>query len=93
MGIVASVATHLYIALSDPHGPTNTSVSQISVGTATGYVKRSSATATMPIHQLSADFPNTGYIMPSFTKTLVGVRPICDADCTVLFTKQDVIVF
>ena len=30
--------------------------------------------------------------MPSFTNTLVGVGPICDADCTVVFTKQYVTV-
>ena len=30
--------------------------------------------------------------MPSFTNTLVGVGPICDADWTVAFTKQYVIV-
>ena len=30
--------------------------------------------------------------MPSFANTLIGVGPICDADCTVVFTKKDVIV-
>ena len=31
--------------------------------------------------------------MPSFTNTLVGVGPICDADYIVVFTKQYVTVF
>ena len=31
--------------------------------------------------------------MPSFTNTLVGVGPICDADFTFMFTKYDVTVF
>ena len=31
--------------------------------------------------------------MPYFANTLVGVGPICDADCKVVFTKQDVTVF
>ena len=31
--------------------------------------------------------------MSSFTKTIVGVGPICDADCTVLFTKHNLTVF
>ena len=48
--------------------------------------------ASLPIPQVAADFPNTGYIMPSFTNTLVGVGPICDADRTVLFVKHDVTV-
>ena len=30
--------------------------------------------------------------MPSFTNTLIGVGPICDADCTFIFTKKDVTV-
>ena len=30
--------------------------------------------------------------MPSFTNTLIGVVPICDADYTVIFTKKDVTV-
>ena len=30
--------------------------------------------------------------MPSFTNTLIGVGPICDADFKVLFTKKDVVV-
>ena len=31
--------------------------------------------------------------MSSFTNTIVGVGPICDADCTVLFTKHNLTVF
>ena len=31
--------------------------------------------------------------MPYFTNTIVGVGPICNADLTVVFTKQDVTVF
>ena len=92
-GIVDSGSTHFYINPSDPHGPTNTSDPQISVGTATGHIKRSSMTATLPIPQLAAYFPTTGYIIPSFTNTLFGVVPICDAYFTVVFTKKYVTVF
>ena len=42
--------------------------------------------------QLAAEFPTAGYIMPSFTSTLIGVGPIYDADCKVLFTKKYVVV-
>ena len=31
--------------------------------------------------------------MPSFKHTLVGLGPICDADCIVQFSKRDVTVF
>jgi hypothetical protein len=27
--------------------------------------------------------------MPSFTRTLVGIAPLCDADLNVIFTKHD----
>ena len=50
----------------------------------------STAKATLPIPQLAADFPTMGYIMPTFTNTLIGVGPICDANCTVVFRKEDV---
>ena len=30
--------------------------------------------------------------MPTFTNTLIVVGPICDADCTVMFKKEDVTV-
>ena len=48
-GIVDSGATHLYISLSAPHRPPNTSDSQISAGTENGQVERLSATYTLPI--------------------------------------------
>ena len=92
MGILDSGATHFYIAPLSLHGPPNTSASQISVGIDTGHVESSPTTATLPIQHLAEDFPTTRYIIPSFTNTLVGVRPICDVDCTVLFTKKDVTV-
>ena len=91
-GIVDSGATHLYIAPNAPHGPLDTRAATIKVGTANGQVVTSAAKATLPIPQLEADFPTTGYIIPSFTNTLIGVGPICDANCTVVFNKKDVIV-
>ena len=52
----------------------------------------SAAKATLPIPQLAADFPTTGYIIPKFTNTLIGIGPICDANYTVVFKRQDVTV-
>ena len=91
-GIVDSGATHIYIAPSAPHGHPNTKATPIAVGTASGQMVKSTATATLPIPQSAAEFPTTGYIMPSFTNTLIGVGPIYDADCKVLLTKKDVVV-
>ena len=92
-GVVDSSKNHIYISPIAPHGPPNTTTPKISVGTANGHVERLLATASFPTPQLEADFPTTGYIIPSFTNTIVGVGPIWDADCTVLFAKHDVTVF
>ena len=91
-GILDSGATHLYIAPNAPHGPLDTSTATVKVGTANGQVATSAAKSTLPIPQLVADFPTTGYIMPSFTNTFIGVGPICDANCTIVFKKKYVTV-
>ena len=85
--IVDSGATPMYIAPNTLYGKMNTTENKIRVGTANGQVASSIATATLPIPQLNADFPTKGYIMPTFTNTLIGVGPICDANCTVVFRK------
>ena len=88
--IVDSGATHLYIAQNAPHGQLDTTTSKIRVGTINVQVEISTAKTTLPIPQLAADFPTTGYIMPTFTNTLIGVGPICDANCTIVSRKEDV---
>ena len=64
----------------------------IRVGTANGQVANSTAMATLPVPQVKSDFPTKSYIMPTFTNTLIGVGPLYDADCTVVFKKKDVTV-
>ena len=89
-GIVDSGATYMYIAPNAPYGEMDTTEKQIRVGTSNGQVSSSTAMATLPIPQLNADFPTKGYIMTTFTNTLLGVGPICDANGTVVFRKEDV---
>ena len=91
-GIVDSGATHIYIAPNAPYKKMDTTGKHIRVGTANVQVANSTAMATLPIPQVKADFPTKGYIMTTFTNTLIGVGPICDADCTVVFKKEDVTV-
>ena len=91
-GIVDSGATHICIAPSAPQVHTNTKSTPINVDMANGEVVKSTATATLPIPQSAADFLTTGYIIPSFTNTLIGVGTIYDADYKVLFKKKDVVV-
>ena len=52
----------------------------------------STAKATRPIPPLAADLPTTEYIIPMFRNTPIGIGPICDANFTVVFKKQDVTV-
>ena len=46
------------------------------------------ATGQLALPSLPPTFPTTGHIMPGFNHTLLGVGPICDADCTVTFIKD-----
>ena len=91
-GIVDSGATHMYISPNAPYDKIDTTEKQIRVGTENGQVASSTATATLSIPQLNADFPTKGYIMPTFTNTLIEVGPICDANCTLVFKKEYVVV-
>ena len=63
----------------------------ISVGTATGHVQKSSALFTLVLPQIPVATTN-GHILPSFQHSLVGVVTLCDANCTVVFTKSSVTV-
>ena len=82
----------MYIAPNAPYGKMNTTEKQIRVGTENGQVANSIAMATLPTPHFNADFPTQGYIMPTFTNTLIGVGPICDANFTAVFRKEDVTV-
>ena len=85
-------ATHIYIAPNAPYEQMDTTGKHIRVGTINGQVENSTAMSTLPIPQVKAEFPTEGYTMPTFTNTLIGVGPICDAYCTVVFKKEDVTV-
>ena len=84
-GIVDSGATHMYIAPNAPYEKMDTTGKQIRVGTANGQVASSTVTVTLSIPQVNEDFPTKGYIMPTFTNTLIEAGPICDANCTLVF--------
>ena len=92
-GISDTVASHLYIATQAPHGPPKSSAMKLQVLTSNGRVVSSTATATLPIPQCGNDIPCEGHIMPFFTNKLVGIGPICDSGCTVMFTEHDVTIF
>lgn len=41
---------------------------------------------------LPQDFPRTGHVMEGFQETLLGLGPICDADCQVTFDRWTVTI-
>jgi len=93
-GIADTGASGFYFRPDAPVENVNTKAPPIYVGTATGQPQRSAATADFPaLPQLPAEFPRSGHVMPTFKHTLIGIGPICDADCQVLFSKTDVTVF
>ena len=65
---------------------------KVTVRTATGQTQRSTGTGELNLPKLPANFPVTGHIMLGFRHTLIGVGPICDADCTVTFKSAAVVV-
>ena len=65
---------------------------KVTVGTATGQTHVSIGTGKLNLLKLPANFPVTGHIMPVFRHTLIGVGPLCDADCTFTFTSTAVVV-
>ena len=62
------------------------------MGTATGQSQQSTGTGELNFPKLPSGLPVTGHIMPGFRHTLIGVGPLCDADCTVTFTRASVIL-
>ena len=78
-GIADTGATTIYYAPKYPLPKLDPSAPRVHVGTANVHMARSSATAKSYIHQLTHNFPTTGYGMPNFKHMLVGIGPICDA--------------
>ena len=68
------------------------SAPKVTVGTATGQTQNSTGKEELNLPKLPSGFPVTGHIMPGFIHTLMGVSPLCDADCTVTLTRAAVIV-
>ena len=90
--IIDSRATDIYFSTDAPMVNIDRSAPKVTVGTATGQTQSSAGTGELNLPKLPYDFPVTGHIMPGFKHTLIGVGPLWDADCTVPFTRADVIV-
>ena len=65
---------------------------KVTVGIATGQFQKSTVTGDLDLPHLPSGFPTKGHLMPGFRHILVDLGPLCDADCTVTFTRKAVIV-
>ncbi len=88
-GIADTGASGIYFTKQTPVNHRNTSAPSICSGTVDGTIACYSASAQLKLTNL---LPSAcqGHIMPSFTRTLVSIAPLCDANLTVIFTKHDV---
>jgi hypothetical protein len=88
-GIADTGASGIYFTKNAPVNYRNTSAPSIRVGIADSTIARSSASAQLKLTNLPPS-ARQGHVMPSFTRTLFGIAPLCDADLTIIFTKHDV---
>ena len=65
---------------------------KVTVSTATGKTQQFTRTGDLNLPYLPSGFPIKGHLMLDFRHTLVGVDPLCNADYTVTFTREAVIV-
>ena len=85
-------ASDIYLTPNAPVINIDTSAPKVRVGTATGAPQLSAGTGEVNLSQLPAEC-RTGQIMPTFAHNLMGIGPLCDANCKVLFTADDVTVY
>ena len=53
----------------------------------------SAGTCEIVLPKISSNFPTTGHAMPWFQEKLVVVGPMCDSNCTVIFSKKSVNIY
>ncbi len=88
-GIADTGASGIYFTKHAPNNHRNTSAPSIRVGTTNGTITRFSASAQLKLTNLPPS-ARQGHIMPSITRTLFSIAPLCNANLPVIFTKNDV---
>jgi hypothetical protein len=88
-GVADTGASGIYFSKHALVNHRNTFAPSICVGIAYGTIACSSTSAQLKLKNLPPS-AHQGHVMPSFTRTLVGIAPLCNADLTVIFTKHDV---
>jgi hypothetical protein len=87
--IADTIASGIYFTKHAPINHCNTSAPSICVGTADGTITCSSTSTQLKLTNLPPS-ARQGHVMPSFTRTLVSIAPLCNTNLTVIFTKHDV---
>ena len=83
-------ATSIYLTPKAPCTNTNPNAPKILVGTAGGPPLISSTSCDL----LLPNLPHiSGHIMPQFHHNIMGIGPLCDHGCRVLFEKNTVTVY
>ena len=83
-------ASGCFLAPSAPCGDINEDAPPITVNVAGGAPHRSSAACNVLLGQLPV---RKAHIMPRFHQNLLGIGPLCDAGCRVLFDSNSVTIF
>ena len=91
-GIVDSRATDIYFYTDAPIVNINVSSPKVKLGTTTGQTQQYTGAGDLKLPHLPLGFPIKVHLTTGFRHTLIGVGPLCDADCTVTFTREAVIV-
>ena len=85
--ILDSGASGVYLTLAALYTDINRSAPPVNVCTASGTHYSSSASCNQNLHTLPT---RGGHIIPGFQHNLVGIGPLCDRGCKVIYDKHAV---
>ena len=91
--IIVSGTSGFYISKNVPTINFDLTATTITMGNASDQPHQSSGSADWDISNLPTDFPRDGKVIPFFQHNLIGLGPICNTDCKVIFTKNNVIIY
>jgi hypothetical protein len=92
-GIADSGTSSFYFAPGAPVTNHDSNASSVGVRVANGRPERSVACATLALVPSLPSSAMQGHVMPSFTRTLIGLGPFANLGCKIIFTKTAVTVY
>ncbi len=92
-GIANSGSNGHYFAPNAPVAIYNSQALTIGVHVANGRPKRLVASATLASATALPPAALPGHVMPNFPHTLIGLGPLANQDCTIVFTQNTVTVY